>query len=64
MWAADAVMDFPKGGSGEIAAALARGVTKHAGCSVRVGTSVEEVVVEEDELEMVIDQEVVVELVE
>ena len=23
-------MDFPRGGSGEIAAALARGVTKHA----------------------------------
>jgi len=42
-----AVMDFPKGGSGEIAAALARGVTKHAGCSVRTSTSVEEVLVED-----------------
>ena len=42
-----AVMDFPKGGSGEIAHALARGVTKRAGCSVRTSTSVEEVVVEE-----------------
>ena len=30
-----AVMDFPKGGSGELAGALARGVTKHSGCSVR-----------------------------
>ncbi|EOD31741.1 Phytoene desaturase [Emiliania huxleyi CCMP1516] len=43
----DAVMDFPKGGSGAMAAALARGVTKHAGCSVRTSTPVEEVVVEE-----------------
>ncbi|EOD22693.1 hypothetical protein EMIHUDRAFT_447628 [Emiliania huxleyi CCMP1516] len=40
----DAVMDFPKGGSGAMAAALARGVTKHAGCSVRTSTPVEEVV--------------------
>ena len=30
----DAVMDFPKGGSGAMMDALARGVTKHAGCSV------------------------------
>lgn len=43
----DAVMDFPKGGSGEMAAALARGVTKHPGCSVRTSTSVESIVVEE-----------------
>ena len=43
----DAVMDFPKGGSGQMAAALQRGVTKHAGCSVRTSTSVEQVVVEE-----------------
>ena len=43
----DAVMDFPKGGSGAMAEALARGVTKHAGCSVRTRTSVERVVVEE-----------------
>jgi len=42
-----AVMDFPKGGSGQIAAALARGVTKRPGCSVRTSTSVEEVLVEE-----------------
>ena len=43
----DAVMDFPKGGSGQIAAALARGVTKHAGCSVRTSTPVDQIVVEE-----------------
>ena len=42
-----AVMDFPKGGSGAIADALARGVTKHRGSSVRVSTPVEEVVVED-----------------
>ena len=42
-----AVMDFPKGGSGAIADALARGVTKHAGNSVRVSTPVEEIVVED-----------------
>jgi phytoene dehydrogenase-like protein len=41
----NAVMDFPKGGSGSIADALARGVTKHPGCSVRTGVSVEEIVV-------------------
>eukprot|EP00580_Thalassiosira_gravida_P002086 CAMPEP_0201607112 /NCGR_PEP_ID=MMETSP0492-20130828/6341_1 /ASSEMBLY_ACC=CAM_ASM_000837 /TAXON_ID=420259 /ORGANISM="Thalassiosira gravida, Strain GMp14c1" /LENGTH=622 /DNA_ID=CAMNT_0048071649 /DNA_START=63 /DNA_END=1931 /DNA_ORIENTATION=- len=42
----NAVMDFPKGGSGELMAALARGVTKHAGCSVEVSTGVEEVVLD------------------
>ena len=42
----NAVMDFPKGGSGELMAALARGVTKHDGCSVDVSTAVDEVVVE------------------
>ena len=41
----DAIMDFPKGGSGAIAAALERGVTKRQGCSVRTRTSVEEVLV-------------------
>ena len=43
----DAVMDFPKGGSGAIADALARGVTKHAGSSVTTSASVEEVLVED-----------------
>ncbi len=43
----NAVMDFPKGGSGQIAAALARGVTKHAGCSVRTSTPVDQILVEE-----------------
>ena len=43
----DAVMDFPKGGSGQIAAALARGVTKHDGCSVRTSTPVDQILVEE-----------------
>jgi phytoene dehydrogenase-like protein len=43
----DAIMDFPKGGSGAIAAALARGVTKHSGCSVRTGVTVEEVLIED-----------------
>ena len=43
----DAKMDFPRGGSGEIANALARGVTKHAGCSVRTSTNVDEILVEE-----------------
>merc|ERR1711966_571121 len=42
----NAVMDFPKGGSGELMAALARGVTKRDGCSVDVSTGVEEVIVE------------------
>ena len=42
-----AVMDFPKGGSGELAGALARGVTKHSGCSVRRSSPVAEVVVED-----------------
>lgn len=40
------VMDFPKGGSGAMADALSRGVTKHPGCSVHTSTSVEEIVVE------------------
>lgn len=40
-------MDFPKGGSGEIAAALARGVSKHEGCSVTTSSPVEQIVVEE-----------------
>ena len=39
-------MDFPKGGSGAIARALARGVTKHAGCSLSVSSPVDQVVVE------------------
>lgn len=43
----NAVMDFPKGGSGELMAALARGVTKREGCSVEVSTSVDEVIVRE-----------------
>ncbi|KAL7530706.1 hypothetical protein ACHAXR_006779 [Thalassiosira sp. AJA248-18] len=43
----NAVMDFPKGGSGEMMAALARGVTKHEGCSVDISTSVDEVIVED-----------------
>ena len=43
----NAKMDFPRGGSGEIANALARGVTKHKGCSVRTSTNVEEILVEE-----------------
>ena len=43
----NAVMDFPKGGSGEMMAALARGVTKRDGCSVDVSTAVDEVIVED-----------------
>jgi phytoene dehydrogenase-like protein len=42
----NAVMDFPKGGSGELISALARGVTKRKGCSVEVSTPVEEVLIE------------------
>eukprot|EP00956_Cyclotella_meneghiniana_P009953 scaffold13753_cov65-Cyclotella_meneghiniana.AAC.12 len=42
----NAVMDFPKGGSGELIGALARGVTKHSGCSVQVSTAVDRVIVE------------------
>lgn len=42
----NAVMDFPKGGSGELMAALARGVTKRPGCSVEISTAVDEVLVE------------------
>jgi len=41
-----AVMDFPRGGSGQMVAALARGVTKHAGCSVRTSAAVQRVLVE------------------
>lgn len=41
-----AIMDFPKGGSGAIADALARGVTKHAGCSVHVSSPVREILIE------------------
>ena len=39
-------MDFPKGGSGAMMGALARGVTKHTGCSLEVSTAVDEVIVE------------------
>eukprot|EP00579_Thalassiosira_antarctica_P004806 CAMPEP_0201884416 /NCGR_PEP_ID=MMETSP0902-20130614/17150_1 /ASSEMBLY_ACC=CAM_ASM_000551 /TAXON_ID=420261 /ORGANISM="Thalassiosira antarctica, Strain CCMP982" /LENGTH=592 /DNA_ID=CAMNT_0048413379 /DNA_START=76 /DNA_END=1851 /DNA_ORIENTATION=+ len=42
----NAVMDFPKGGSGAMMAALARGVTKHKGSSVEVSSGVDEVIVE------------------
>ncbi|KAL7487602.1 hypothetical protein ACHAW6_013185 [Cyclotella cf. meneghiniana] len=42
----NAVMDFPKGGSGELISALARGVTKRKGCSIEVSTPVEEVLIE------------------
>jgi phytoene dehydrogenase-like protein len=44
----DAVMDFPKGGSGALIAALARGVTKHDGCSVEVSSTVSKIIVEDD----------------
>lgn len=43
----NAVMDFPKGGSGELMGALARGVTKRPGCSVEVSTAVDEVIIED-----------------
>lgn len=43
----DAVMDFPKGGSGEMMDALARGVTKRKGCSVETSQAVEEVLIED-----------------
>lgn len=43
----NAVMDFPKGGSGELMGALARGVTKRTGCSVEVSSAVDEVIVED-----------------
>ena len=42
-----AVMDFPRGGSAGIVDALARGVTKKSGCSVRTSTPVSEVIVED-----------------
>ncbi|KAJ1458090.1 hypothetical protein M885DRAFT_461295 [Pelagophyceae sp. CCMP2097] len=41
-----AVMDFPKGGSGGLIDALARGVLKRPGCTIRRSTAVESVVVE------------------
>ena len=41
-----AVMEFPRGGSGAIAHALARGVTKRPGCEVRASTPVARVLVE------------------
>ena len=43
----NAVMDFPKGGSGALMGALARGVTKRPGCSLDISTAVEEVIVED-----------------
>jgi phytoene dehydrogenase-like protein len=43
----DAVMDFPKGGSGGMMAALARGVTKRGGCTVETSAPVDEVLVED-----------------
>mmetsp|Transcript_8008 Transcript_8008/g.9824 ORF Transcript_8008/g.9824 Transcript_8008/m.9824 type:complete len:656 (-) Transcript_8008:47-2014(-) len=43
----DAVMDFPRGGSGAMMSALARGVTKREGCSVEVSRAVKEVIVED-----------------
>ena len=46
----DAVMDFPKGGSGEMMAALARGITKRVGCSIETSTSVDEVLIENGKL--------------
>mmetsp|Transcript_17886 Transcript_17886/g.37367 ORF Transcript_17886/g.37367 Transcript_17886/m.37367 type:complete len:620 (-) Transcript_17886:116-1975(-) len=42
----NAVMDFPKGGSGELIGALARGVTKRKGCDIELSTAVEEIIVE------------------
>ena len=40
-------MDFPKGGSGAMMDALARGVTKHPGCSVEVSSEAEEILIED-----------------
>ena len=40
------VLDFPKGGTQEIVAALTRGVTKHAGCELHLSTPVESLIVE------------------
>lgn len=42
-----AVMDFPRGGSGGIVAALVRAVRKHAGCSVQRSTPVQRLLVED-----------------
>ena len=42
----DACLDFPRGGSKGMVDALARGVTKHAGCSVTASSPVERVLVE------------------
>mmetsp|Transcript_80955 Transcript_80955/g.158178 ORF Transcript_80955/g.158178 Transcript_80955/m.158178 type:complete len:654 (-) Transcript_80955:281-2242(-) len=42
----NAVLEYPKGGSGGIVAALRRGVEKHAGCSVRTRQEVGSVLVE------------------
>ncbi|KAL7469649.1 hypothetical protein ACHAXS_009907 [Conticribra weissflogii] len=42
----NAVMDFPKGGSGELIGALARGVIKRKGCDIELSTAVDEVIVE------------------
>jgi len=41
------VMDFPKGGSGELMAALARGVAKHEGFSVNISAYVNKVIVKD-----------------
>jgi phytoene dehydrogenase-like protein len=43
----DAVMDFPRGGSGELMGALARGVTKRDGCTIETSTAVDEVLIED-----------------
>ena len=43
----NAVMDFPKGGSGALMGALARGVTKREGCSLDISTAVDEVIIED-----------------
>lgn len=43
----NAVMDFPKGGSGELMGALARGVTKREGCSIETSKAVDEVLIED-----------------
>mmetsp|Transcript_22557 Transcript_22557/g.29531 ORF Transcript_22557/g.29531 Transcript_22557/m.29531 type:complete len:591 (+) Transcript_22557:147-1919(+) len=39
----DVILDFPKGGSNSIVQALARGVTKHEGCEIRLNTHVNEI---------------------
>ena len=40
-------IQFPKGGSGELMGALARGVTKREGCSVETSQTVDEVLIED-----------------